>query len=321
MQKLMQNIFGLSLVVFLIVACNSAVDPVFGFRGCPTSRIQDYSLATSVNGELTASDCVYPENSKNYIDYYKLKIDKLQDFTSYFEPESFNRELILFNSEGKVIETVYNNRTLSKQLTPGEYIVALQSSSAEKTGKYTFVTTTPEKGFGGCLDLPKYELGTLKEDSLTVNDCFYLNVNSHVKYYELKIDALEDVTFDYDSIDYTTFFALYSRDGKTSLAPNYYQRTVSQQLKPGIYVIATSSQSNGTGKFQLKTTTSSKGFGGCLNVTDNNYVIGSTVQGNLSVEDCKWPNSKARVDYYFFNLPESKTLAITFDSSEALLHK
>jgi hypothetical protein len=310
MQKFVGMVLGL-LCVFLVV---SACDELSALTGnCQDQKAQSYAVGTQVDGELSITDCVVTEGSTDYVDYYNFTLDKQTDVTFYFQPESFDREWSVLNSEDVAVVSRSFDRTQTKQLSPGKYTIAIRAFNRGDVGKYTLSTSTPEKGFGGCLTLPKTELGLNFSGELDITDCLFFNTNNRVEYHEFELSSQDDITIDLRSSEIGIEWYLYTRDG-TEVIGRSLSNTVTRQLSPGSYVIAV----NGFGRlgdYEVTTTTTTKGFSGCLELKD--YVLGETVNdGVIEITDCQAANSTAYVDYYVFTLPQQQNVSFNFASPD-----
>jgi hypothetical protein len=310
----MQKFVCFSVAIFLIIltACESSIlePPRFG---CPVTKLIDYTIATQVSGELEIGDCGYPDNastSQARVDYYKFTLDKQVDVTFYLQTEIFSPNVKVFNSENvEVISTPF--RTATKQLPAGEYVIAVIQRS--ELGKYILSTSTPEKGFGGCLTLPKTELGLSVNGGLDITDCFFFNENSRVEYYDFELSEQDNVTIDLRSSELKFLqWELYSRGGNRVIGST--SNTATEQLAPGNYVIAVVGRSGGLGQYKVTTTTTTKGFSGCLALAD--YGLGETVNGVLEITDCQAANSASYTDYYVFTLLQQQNVSFSVNSTD-----
>jgi hypothetical protein len=306
------------LCVFLVV---SACDELSALTGnCQDQKAQSYAVGTQVDGELSITDCVVTEGSTDYVDYYNFTLDKQTDVTFYYQPENYGKRWSLINRANDVV--IINNtgtRTQTQQLAAGTYRIAVKASSANKTGKYVLSTTTPEKGFAGCLTLPEIELGTTLNGEVNIADCFaatgldVLGENWKIDYYEFKQSQLqpENVTIDIRTSELSFEWYLFTREGNR--ISNTRSNTDTKQLAPGNYVIAVTGRGT-LGDYKLTTTTPTKGFAGCLDLTD--YVLGTTINGVSDITDCQGANSNSYVDYYIFTLTQQQNVSFTLESLE-----
>jgi hypothetical protein len=314
----MQKFIGMALgLVSILLMASTCGEPPRPLVSCINQKAQAYTIGTQVDGELSITDCVVTEGSTNYVDYYKFTIDKQQDVTFYYQPESYDRSWSLINSEDKAIINNTSNRTQTQQLAAGSYSIAVKAFSANKTGKYVLSTTTPEKGFGGCQTLPKIELGTTKSEELDITDCFILSglyildANIRVDYYEFELSQQDDVTIDLRSSELSLNWYLYTRDGNQVIQS--FSNTETRQLAQGKYVIAIVGRSETLGQYKVTTTTSTKGFAGCLEL--QSYTLGATLVGELEITDCQYPNISDYIDYYEFTLSAQTNITFSLAGS------
>ncbi len=309
MQKFIGIALGLLSILLMAATCGGE-PPV---PGCPDGKFIDYTIATQVSGELEIGDCGFPDNataSQARVDYYKFTLDKQTDVTFYLQTDIFSPEVAVFNSENvKVISTPF--RTATKQLLAGDYVIAVIQRS--ELGTYTLSTSTPEKGFGGCLTLPKNDLGSSVNGELDITDCFFFNEPSRVEYYEFEVSEQDDITVDLRSSELPFLqWNLYTRGGDQVTVST--SNTGTKQLAPGNYVIAVVGRSGGLGQYKVTTTTTTKGFSGCLTLTD--YALGATVNGVIDITDCQAANSASYTDYYILTLSQQQNVSFSVNSPD-----
>jgi hypothetical protein len=310
MQKFTGIVLGLLSILLMASTCGEPPPPPVS---CKDQKTQAYTIATQVSGELAIGDCGYPDNasdSQPRVDYYKFTLDKQTDVTFYLQTDIFSPEVAVFNSEDvKIVSTPF--RTATKQLPAGDYVIAVVQRS--ELGKYILSTSTPEKGFGGCLTLPKTELGSSVDGKLDITDCFFFNENSRVEYHEFELSAQDDITVDLRSSELPFLqWELYSRGGNRVTGSVF--NTATEQLAPGNYVIAVVGRGGGLGQYKVTTTTTTKGFSGCLALA--NYTLGETANGVLDITDCQAANSASYTDYYIVTLSQQQNVSFSVTSTD-----
>jgi uncharacterized protein (DUF2141 family) len=310
MQKFIGVVLGLLSILLMASTCGVIPPPP---ESCKDQKTQAYTVGTQVDGELAVGDCGYPDNattSQPRVDYYKFTLDKQTDVTFYLQTDIFSPNVIVSNSQDmKVISTPF--RTATEQLPAGDYEIAVVQRS--ELGKYILSTSTPEKGFGGCLTLPKTELGTSVSGELGITDCFFFNESSRVEYYEFELTQQDDVTVDLRSSELQFLqWELYSRGGNRVAGSVF--NTETEQLAPGNYVIAVVGRSGGLGQYKVTTTTTTKGFSGCLALA--NYTLGETANGVLDITDCQAANSASYTDYYIVTLSQQQNVSFSVTSTD-----
>ncbi len=106
---------------------------------CP---VQAYTLGTTVNGTLAATDCTFQDDT--YVDYYGFTLANPRQVTITLRSTEIDAYLVLFSSTAAVLEEDNNDgggndAQIVRTLAPGTYYIAANSFSVE-TGSYTLST-------------------------------------------------------------------------------------------------------------------------------------------------------------------------------------
>ena len=106
---------------------------------CPA---QPYTLGSTVNGTLTATDCTFQDGT--YVDYYGFTLGAPGQITITLRSTDFDAYLVLFSATSQVLEQDDDDgggddAQIVRTLAPGTYYIAANSFQAA-TGGYTLST-------------------------------------------------------------------------------------------------------------------------------------------------------------------------------------
>jgi hypothetical protein len=103
---------------------------------CPA---QPYTLGSTVNGTLTATDCTFQDGT--YVDYYSFILANPRQVTITLRSTQIDAYLVIFSATGTLVEENNNggggsDAQIVRTLAPGTYYIAANSFTLE-TGGYT----------------------------------------------------------------------------------------------------------------------------------------------------------------------------------------
>ena len=106
---------------------------------CP---VQAYTLGTTVNGTLAATDCTFQDGT--HVDYYGFTLANPRQVTITLRSTDFDAYLVLFSAAAQVIEQDDDDgggedAQIVRTLAPGTYYIAANSFQVD-TGGYTLST-------------------------------------------------------------------------------------------------------------------------------------------------------------------------------------